>query len=255
MRFQIRILVAIAATVLLVTGIAHAQPADTIRAGNPTFKGALPHFGTDTVEGYKVENGEWIPGSTQIRTIKRVSENGEDLILVTVKHISSDASDTTVNQTALRTSDLSLMRQSVRAPQDSGVVTYALGVISGWVVPPGGDWHTVNVHVGHPVFPDDGLSPWMLGMLPLKPDYEAAVPFFNMWRGEEVVQTLRVVGEGELAEDDRKVDCWKVRVDGQGPPGFEQTRWISKDSRRLIKQAYLKGKGDPEYWGVTRNWY
>ncbi len=242
-------------SVFLTPSLAHAQPADTLHPGDPSLENLLPHFSTDTIDGYKIVNGKQIPGSTQIRTIQRFQEKGEDVLLVTVKHIPANTADTTLSQIVMQTRDLSMIRQGVRSPRDSGTVTYALGVISGWVVPHGKDWQKVSVHVGRPVFPDDGLAPWIIGLLPLKLDYEAAIPFFNMWRGEDIVQTLKVIGEGEIIDGDRTIDCWKIRVIGQGPPGFEQTRWIAKDSRRMIKQSYLKGEGDPEYWSVVRSWY
>jgi len=240
----------------VVSSNAFAQLTDTIRPGHPALADALPYFGTDTIESWQEIDGEKKPTNTQIRTIERFQEKDGDVILITVTHIPYESADTTVNLTMIRTDDLSLIRQRVRSDIDSGQVTYALGVVSGWMVPPDEEWHPLSAHVGRRVFADDGIAPWLIGLLPLEPDYEAAIAMFNMWDGTEVVQTVRVVGSGEVVDGGRAVDCWKLEVTGdQGPPGYRQIRFISKESRRLIKGGYVKGTDDPQWWGAVRNWF
>ena len=243
-----------AALVVLLATNACADTIDTVRVGSASLKGAAPFLMTDTIDSYVLRDGKRTDTNRKIRTITTAREGDTHVLDILTVHITLPAGDSTVNRTRIRAADLSLIRHGVRAETDSGLVTYLDGRLVGWAVPPGEDGHDIDTAIA-PSLPDDGLAPWLLELLPYKDGYRATVPVFSMWSVQDKWQKVRLLGSETLSKDGRSVECWRVAVEGVGPPGFDQIRWISKSSRRLLQQVYRKNPDDPQFWAVTRNWF
>lgn len=251
-------LVAVAAWVLLqgITGSdAAAQIAsDTIHPGELNLP--APFLGVDTMDSYKVVNGERTRLNTWVRRIEVGIDDTIRILRVLTTHVSAKSGDTTKSHIILNAGDLSLAQQTVWSPNDSGGVYVLPSKIRGWISSPQVPWQAFTVMTGKPVFPDDGLAPWLLELLPYANGYRAAIARFNMWHKGETVAAVRVAGSEVLSNGVANVDCWVVDVDGAGgPPYYKQRRWVSKTSRRVLKIVMRKGGADPEYESVMRGWF
>jgi len=89
----------------------------------------------------------------------------------------------------------------------------------------------LDVELLRPVLPLEGQMPWILGLLPLREGYVAAIEEFSPWEGEAVWRRIEVLGSDRLRVGESEVDCWKLDAGSLGPPGYRATRWIDKRSR------------------------
>lgn len=209
----------------------------------PIVARGLP-TGIDTVEGFRVDNGERKPTT---RVIRKVGKMGSDW-LIGVTHTAPDGRETssiTRTNKAYR-----MVEQLVQAKTDSGQVTWYGDSITGWVSPPGKPKSDIDVKPAHELFPDDGISPWILGVLPLVSGMNGTIATYNMWMGGERYVSFRVSGSDKVTFLGSKVDCWTVELDKAGPPGYSETRWIDKATGRQLLSHMHKDKGDTDYWSV-----
>jgi len=229
-------------------------PLDTIYPGD--MKLSMPFIGVDTVDGYKQIGDSITQTNTWIREVKPAMDGERSVLRITTTHISLPDSDITRNLLIIDANDLSLIHQEVRAASDSAMITSdSVNHVTGWNKLPKRDMMIVDRPLDRPVFPDDGIGPWLFGALPLKLKDRITMPQFNPWTGDMKFPWVHVVGDGDLNNGDVKVPCWIITVRGSGPPGYEVRRWISKNSRRLLKQTAIRGPDDPVYSSVNRHWF
>jgi hypothetical protein len=227
---------------------------DTVHVGELTLP--APFLGSDTMDSYKLEKGIKTPLNTWVRTTEAGINNLTRVLYINTAHVNAATGDTTKNWLTVDPEDMALRQHTVWSPSDSGRATFLGTRVFGWISGHGAAWHAFTTPTDHRLFPDDGIAPWFLELLPYELGYEATIPVFNMWRKGESYRHVKVVGDGELISGDIKIPCWMVEVEGAGgPPQFIQRRWISKSSRRLLQVRMSKGPDDPEYWGVMRGWY
>jgi hypothetical protein len=211
----------------------------------PSVARGLP-TGIDTVDGYQVDAG--VRKSTT-RVIRKVGKMGSDW-LIGITHTTADGRETT---SITRTNKVyRMVEQLVQSKADSGQATWYGDSITGWISPKGKPKTDIDVTPSHPLFPDDGISPWILGVLPLADGMTGTIGVYNMWVGGERYESFRVSGSDRVAFSGAKVDCWTVELDRKGPPGYSETRWIDKATGRQVLSHMHKGKGDTEYWSALR---
>jgi hypothetical protein len=236
-----------------VVHIASAQvPADTIRPGQITLH--TPFLGTDTVDSYKIDGDDTTLTNTWIRTTGRAVAEAQPVFRIATTHVSHGSGDTTYNVLEVNPHDLALVRHDLRAPTDSAHAQCDTSAhVRGWSDMPSRGRHEIDVQYPAPVFPDDGIGPWLAGLLPLERHYAAVLPQFNLWSGGELYLTVKVVGDGPLNRGKLSFPCWLLEVSGRGgPPGYKTRWWISKTSRRLLQSVSRKTVSDPEYLAIMR---
>lgn len=234
---------------------ANAQFApDTLYPGRVEL--VAPFFGVDTMEAFKVENGVRTLTNTWVRRISIGIEDTTRVIRVHTMYVRANRSDTTKNRLLIDGDDLTLRDHDLWSPTDSGAAKAFGSRVWGWISGPRVPWQAYAYDPGRRVFPDDGIAPFLLELLPYAEGFSATVPQFVMWQKKEKYVSVRVLASEDLKSDTASVPCWVVEVNGAGgPPGYHERRWVSKNSRRLLKQVFRKGIDDLEYVNVLRGWY
>jgi hypothetical protein len=218
------------------------QRLDTVRAGSGSLRADLLMPGTYEHENYRVEGQNRILSS---RTTQTVEVRG-DTVVIRTTHASS--SDTSHSMTMVHRRDLALVHHEVRARRDSTNVTVNGDYLTGWSVLPGAPTQLIGLRMGRAVFPVEGQIPWLMGLLPLREGYRAAVPHFSEWTGKEGWDHLEVAAEEHVIVNGRGYDCWRVDAGPLGPPGYRMTRWIDSTTRRVVQSALRGPAGQTEYW-------
>jgi hypothetical protein len=231
-------------------GHARSQGVDTVRVGSASLTAASLTEGTTIFESHILESGERKPLSTTEVTISRRRSDGEDEYVIHSVHASTSG-DTTVGTIVVRAKDYALLYHRVKAATDSAAVTSTGDHLTGWAVLPGQPTRLIDLDLDHPVFPVDGPQPWLVGLLPLREGYAAAIPRFSQWNGGEVWKEVAVLGSETLDVDGVPVDCWVVDMGPLGPPGYRATSWVNK-SDGLVVRGVLRGQSDqPEFWVIA----
>lgn len=231
---------------LSVTPGGRAPVSDTLRAGAVSTI-ALSRAHPDTVRSFmrKPGTGELKLVSTQvvhfIQDVRRLE--------VRVVHDPGDGRITT-RRTVVDPGTLAMIEEDVHSPADSAHVEVRGGRITGWAVPRGGQRSRLDRPWPQPVFPDDGLAPWILGRLVLpQGTHQGVFEVFDVWRGGPRYLPFQEIGYDSLHVGSQVLPLEVFEVKGIGPPGYSQTRWIDP-SGRLVQSRLHKGPDDPEYWSV-----
>lgn len=232
-------------------GQARSQDVDTVRVGSASLAGASLAEGTTRFESYRLEAGERSPISTTDVAISREPSGAGDVYRIHSVHASAGG-DTTVGTIVVRADDFALIHHRVKAAKDSAAVSSTGDHLTGWVVLPGQPTLLIDVALDHPVFPVDGPQPWLVGLLPLRNEYAAAIPRFSQWNGGEVWKEVTVLGSETVEVDGAPVECWTVDMGPLGPPGYRATAWVDKANGQVV-QGVLRGEaGQTEYWAIAR---
>jgi hypothetical protein len=234
----------VAPLLLLVTAPApfRAQQVDTVRAGSGLVRPELLTPGTYALDNYRVDGPQRVLAS---RTTQSV-EAGPETFVIRTSH--ATRSDTSYSVTVVRRSDLAMVHHQVRAPRDSTDVTANGEYLTGWTALPGTPPQLIGLRLTHPVFPVEGQIPWLIGLLPLRQGFRAAVPHFSEWDRREEWGHLEVQASEPVRIGDLTFDCWKVDAGALGPPGYRATAWIDKATGRLVQGALRGPAGQTEYW-------
>ncbi|HEX9582209.1 MAG TPA: hypothetical protein VF970_13990 [Gemmatimonadales bacterium] len=222
-----------------------AQQVDTVRVGSQLVQPSLLAPGTYVHESFRVDG----PNRTSVSRTTQTVEAGREAFVIRTMHAAS--SGTSQSVTVVRRSDLAMVHHAVRAPRDSTDVTMSGEYLTGWTVLPNTPTRLMGLRLDHPVFPIEGQIPWLMGLLPLKDGYRAAVPHFSEWDAREVWDLLEVQGSETIQVGDAAFDCWKVDAGGFGMPGYRMTRWIDRATRRVVQSALRGAAGQTEYWSWT----
>jgi hypothetical protein len=233
------------------TGHARSQAIDTVRVGSPSVAGATLAEGTRLFESHRLAAGERSPISTTEVTISREPSSAGELYRIHSVHASADG-DTTVGTILVRADDFALVHHRVKAAEDSAAVSSTGGHLTGWVVLPGQPTRLIDLALDHPVFPVDGPQPWLVGLLPLRDGYAAAIPRFSQWDGGEVWKEVRVLGSETVEVDGAPTECWTVDMGPLGPPGYRAMAWVDKATGGVVQGALRGEPGQPEYWAIAR---
>lgn len=233
------------AMLALLLGLAQATPVVTPATG--VLDAAL-RLGVDTTDGFAIENGVRTPTSLVVRTVTR---DGETYLIVVV-HRSRRSEDVTVDSTRVAAGDLRLLRKAVWATTDSAVVAARGGRITGWAVPPGESRRVVDIAVADPVFPDDGLAPWLFTRLPLREGYAVRVESFNPWTATADTVTYRVTRVDTVERNGRRLAAWVVSSDRLAGWGLGSEAWVAQADRRVIQGRAWREDGAGEWWSVVR---
>ena len=233
-----------------------AQVEDTIRVGHRLLKTGLA-VGVDAIESYSVTGGVKKMLSYTARSITRTKveiRNGEfeDAYKVTSTVRAEGANDASVSIIVVRKSNLAMIRQEIRTKTDSGMIMWHDERISGWKVLGNGRKVTVDTLIGHPVFPDDAISPWLLGQVSLNEKSIGRMLRFNYAAVREIWSVFKVEKSETLTWRKRPTLCWKVDAGPLGPAGYRMVRWIEKSTGLIISSVLQRNKGETEYWSMLK---
>jgi len=234
------------ATVASVCGVVQ-EPDSVVTPQAHVLDGTLLRPSIDSIRSWRVENGARTLTSTSTRTVERAASGW----LMVIDHRSANSPDRTVDSTLVADSDLRMLRKSVRATTDSALVVFEEGRVRGWAVPPGEELGRIEADIGRPVFPDDGLLPWLWTLLPLREGYSARIETIGTWDGELHSVGFTVIGSETIEHRGSTVDCWVVSSDRLEKWGIHGKSWVAQDSRRFLKSLGWTDNGT-EY--ITEVW-
>ncbi len=215
----------------LLTGGNRAQQDPASPPGPPVFNPAL--LRSDTVKYTQTMNmmGREVTVNTT-RTVAPARRGPARLWRVIDRIVSpmGEGADTL----DLDASTLMPVRRAGRQGPGSVALTFSPGGVRGSI---SSGAMTVPVDVKFPALtlPDGAGIEVPLATLPLREGYRASLGVYDIMAGKSRPMVLAVTGTGNVAAAGTTIDAWKVELTSPDDPSSDETYWIAKTDRRLVK--------------------
>lgn len=216
---------------------------DSIHAGHPALRARPLAPGPDTVIAERIVDGVHTILNTAIRTVKREGAN----LRIRVDFRTPDGNGNTIDEQLVRASDYALIEERVTAVSDSGYVRIENGHATGWNVPARKPKVTFDQPLPAPTLGDDGISPWWLGVLPLKVGYEGTLTIYNLWTPGLKVTAFKVAARETVNIGSKSYDCWRLEGEGWSPKWRRRT-WIDAATGVIVQERTDSDSDKTVFW-------
>lgn len=215
----------------------HSQR-DTIRSMANYFDRTKIRIGSDTLVVFKIKNGERLKISENVITIT-VDETGASY-KITTQNIPAASDNVTTVTATIDFNDLHLKKMKLEAKTDSGYAEFRDLRFRGWSQMPNEKMKTIDFEFTDLPFLNDGNTPWIAGLIPMKENKVFVMPVFSLFANVIKYTEYKVHNLETIESGNRRFVCWKVDAGHVGPPGYTSYHWYEKDTGRLIQYELSK---------------